>query len=181
MAEIKVSQLPEATQINDDDLIMIVQSGTNKKITKANARFASGDEIYVGDTEPTGEDADSVKLWLSDDDALEPEEEQKDYYSTSEIKTNKIWIDNKPIYRKIIDVGYLPNNTTKAVDTGLTGVVIVQMYGIARNSSNATLTIPEANGGNSIRLVYNASNQVEIGTTYDRSSFYGYVILEYTK
>jgi len=28
----------------------------------------------------------------------------KDIYSTSEIKTNKIWIDNKPIYRKVISI-----------------------------------------------------------------------------
>ena len=31
----------------------------------------------------------------------------QDVYSTSEIKTNKIWIDNKPIYRKVI-VGTTP-------------------------------------------------------------------------
>lgn len=176
--EIKVSELPEASQINDDDLIMIVQSGTNKKITKENCQFASGDEVAVSTTEPSEDE----KLWVDPTNAyVGIDEGNKDYYSTSEVKTNKVWVDGKPIYRKIIDVGYLPNNTTKVVDAGLTGVVIVQMYGIARNSSNATLTIPEANGGNSIRLVYNASNQVEIGTTYDRSSFYGYVILEYTK
>lgn len=34
--EIKVSELPEATQLNDDDIIMIVQNGANKKITKKN-------------------------------------------------------------------------------------------------------------------------------------------------
>ena len=36
MAEIKVSQLPEASEINDNDLLMIVQSNVNKKITNAN-------------------------------------------------------------------------------------------------------------------------------------------------
>lgn len=60
MAEIKVSQLPEASQINDNDLIMIVQGGTNKKITKENCQFASGDEISIGTTEPTGEE----KIWI---------------------------------------------------------------------------------------------------------------------
>ena len=61
MAEIKVSQLPEASEINDADLLMIVQSGTNKKITKANARFASGDEVSIGTTEPSEEE----KLWIN--------------------------------------------------------------------------------------------------------------------
>lgn len=36
MANIKVSELPTATEFNDDDYVMIVQSNTNKKITKEN-------------------------------------------------------------------------------------------------------------------------------------------------
>lgn len=36
MANIKVSQLPTATEFNDDDYVMIVQSNQNKKITKQN-------------------------------------------------------------------------------------------------------------------------------------------------
>lgn len=28
----------------------------------------------------------------------------KDVYSTSEVKTNKIWVDGKPIYRKVIEL-----------------------------------------------------------------------------
>ena len=32
-------------------------------------------------------------------------------YSTSEVKTNKVWIDNKPIYRKVVDLGSLGTQT----------------------------------------------------------------------
>ena len=32
--EVKVSELPIATNVNDDDLVMIVQNGFNKKVTK---------------------------------------------------------------------------------------------------------------------------------------------------
>ena len=34
MANIKISELPEATSVQDDDLLMIIQEGTNKKVTK---------------------------------------------------------------------------------------------------------------------------------------------------
>ena len=34
--EVKVSELPIATNVNDDDLVMIVQSGFNKQVTKSN-------------------------------------------------------------------------------------------------------------------------------------------------
>ena len=101
-------------------------------------------------------------------------------FSTTE-KVVGTWINDKPLYRKVIDVGYLPNNSASTINSGLTNVLIHKMYGTARNVSNSTITLPEANGGNSIRLVFNTSNQVEITTTYDRSAFYGYVVLEYTK
>lgn len=48
---------------------------------------------------------------LTDDEGTD----QKDIYSTSEIKTNKVWIDGKPIYRRIIvksDANYVTNSWT---------------------------------------------------------------------
>lgn len=65
MAEIKVSELNEASQINDNDLLMIVQNGENKKITKENCQFASGDEVAVSTTEPSDEE---LKLWINPND-----------------------------------------------------------------------------------------------------------------
>ena len=43
-------------------------------------------------------------------------------YSTSEIDTGATWIDGKHIYRKTIDFGNLPNNTTKNVAHGISGL-----------------------------------------------------------
>lgn len=34
---------------------------------------------------------------------------EKDVYSTEEIRTNEKWIDGKPIYRKMVDIGILKN------------------------------------------------------------------------
>ena len=66
MANIKISQMPTATNFEDDDYLMIVQSNKNKKITKANMNF--------------------------------------DYaYSSNEIIIGK-WIDDKPLYRKVITI-----------------------------------------------------------------------------
>lgn len=133
MAEIKVSQLPEASEINDADLLMIVQNGTNKKITKANARFASGDEISIGTTEPTEDE----KLWINPEDipsgSLNPitneysVAQDKGYscnytnnantYSTSEVKTDMTWIDGKPIYRKTMNVQASTSTQSFAVST----------------------------------------------------------------
>lgn len=59
MSEIKVSQMQEATNVNDDDYLMIVQNGINKK-TKARNVGTGGN--VAGDTLPVG----SVIEWNSD-------------------------------------------------------------------------------------------------------------------
>ena len=105
MAEIKVSQLPEASEINDNDLIMIVQNNVNKKITKENCKFASGDEVAVSDTEPTGEESESVKLWIN------PEE-------TPSGSLNPITNEYSVATDKGYSCNYLNGNTLYSDNTG---------------------------------------------------------------
>ena len=45
-----------------------------------------------------------------------------DIYYTSEVKTNKKWIDNKPIYRKVITANSLPNNSTMSLSHGISSL-----------------------------------------------------------
>ena len=52
------------------------------------------DKVTEGDFNPVTSNA--VKKAIDD---------IKDVYSTNEIKTNKVWIDGKPIYRKVLDCG----------------------------------------------------------------------------
>lgn len=59
MANIKVSEMPEATAANIDDLIMIIQGDGNKKITEKNLL---GDRVVVSPTEPTGDNR--KKVWF---------------------------------------------------------------------------------------------------------------------
>lgn len=59
MANIKVSEMPETTAANIDDLIMIIQGGGNKKITEKNLL---GDRVVVSPTEPTGDNR--KKVWM---------------------------------------------------------------------------------------------------------------------
>ena len=56
--------------------------------------------------------------------------QKSNIYSTDEIEIGK-WIDNKPIYRKVIDLGVLPDTTVKAVSSGLipTNITITKFYG----------------------------------------------------
>lgn len=102
-------------------------------------------------------------------------------YSASEIKIGTFL--NKPLYRKVIDCGQLPNTTLKDVSTGLSNVIVQNIYGKAYNSGTGnSLPLPYVTIGTAggVMLAFN-SNNVRIQTDTDRSGWTGIVILEYTK
>lgn len=104
-------------------------------------------------------------------------------YSTSEIVIGR-WI-NKPLYRKIINIGNLPNATKKSVSTGITNLdYVTHLYGTAFASSGF-IALNDTYPGDATydtRLFYNKTNgTIDVTTAFDRSSYSGYVIVEYTK
>ena len=107
-----------------------------------------------------------------------------DTYSTTETLTNKVWIDGKPIYRKVVNFGALPNTTTKSVAHGVTGATyFTSVTGIAKNAGAGTyLQIPLAwPDANSPVALWCDSTNVYMRTMVNNSTSSGYVILEYTK
>ena len=114
------------------------------------------------------------------------EEAIGDTYSTGETFTGKYWIDGKKIYRKVINLGNLPNATVQRYSIGLTlsQINIINTYGMARNSDGSALSpIPNARQdlAYSIGIFFDSTDKVGIDTKVDRSSWTGYLILEYTK
>lgn len=100
-------------------------------------------------------------------------------YSTNETIVGK-WINDKPIYRKVIDIGTLPNNSTKNVPTGLTNtdIRLVNIYGICYNSDgNYQAGLNDTYS----RINLTPTNNLNIRTSIDFSAYTGYVILEYIK
>ena len=111
-------------------------------------------------------------------------ETNREIYSLAEQKIGT-WIDGKPLYRKVVDFGYLPNATTKLVSTGASNVdIVTNLRGIGI-SNYGSLSIPLADTSaltNQVALWYDkTTNQIQIKSGVDRSSFYGYVTIEYTK
>lgn len=104
-------------------------------------------------------------------------------YSTNEVKTNKVWSDGKPIYRKTFMFGAMPNASTKTINTNISNLNrTVKLYGMAfRSSDNRAMTIPDSSPGNEISCNIGGSD-INITTTSDRSSFNdSHIIIEYTK
>lgn len=102
-------------------------------------------------------------------------------YSTTE-KVCGTWIDGKPLYRKTIIFGALPNNSIKTVAINISNLKqLVSLSGFARSSINrGGITLPHA-VSNPIALFCDDTN-VAVYTTSDRTDYNNaYIYIEYTK
>ena len=107
-----------------------------------------------------------------------------DTYSTTETLTDKIWYDGKPIWRKIIDFGAMPNATTKQVPHGITGITnIVSVTGIATGTGGDCYPLPRAHQTTQyiVDLFADKTTYVSMGTGFNYSTYTAKITLEYTK
>jgi len=95
------------------------------------------------------------------------------------------WIDNKPIYRKVINFGALPNATQKKINHNISNIDnIVKIDGFTSDGNTFT-SIPLVYKGSD--SAYNAEmvvtrTEIICGASEDRSRYTStYVIIEYTK
>lgn len=104
----------------------------------------------------------------------------KQVYSTRE-QIIGTWIDGRPIYRKIMNVNTMPNNTGLVVNHDISGIDnFISIKGIAISSNGANIPFP---GGSTSGDIIITANKIAftITTTSDRSMCSAYVILEYIK
>lgn len=106
-------------------------------------------------------------------------------YSLSETDTGKIWIDGKPIYRKVINCGALPNNSIKNVTHNITNLSnVIFANGISYSSTTGNY-FPIPYSADSLQAqvkMWVTNTDVSLQTLSDRSNYTTtYIILEYTK
>lgn len=105
-------------------------------------------------------------------------------YSLDEQLTGGTWIDGKPIYRKTVDCGALPNSTKKTVAHGINNIDwVVAIHGTAHADPNIFIPLPFPTSATSyiVQLDCNGTSVV-INTSNDFSLYTkSYVTIEYTK
>lgn len=106
--------------------------------------------------------------------------EPGDAYTEAERQTGRLWVDGKPIFRKVINFGALPNTSAKSVAHGITGVdFILHAYGGAALIAGSPISYPLPNSGTELKT--DAVN-VTVTTTANLAAYLvSYVVLEYTK
>ena len=152
MSDIKVSEMPEATQLNNNDLLMVIQNGTNKKSKIENLGISGIQE----------------KL------------NKVGTYSTEETDTGKKWIDGKSIYRVVLTTSSITSGQTKSVSISSYNFErIVGMKAIGTLVEGSVISIPYIYAGNSITM-YEENQNIRIASTgYNIANVY--ITMEYTK
>ncbi len=109
-------------------------------------------------------------------------------YSTTEQKTGAHWIDGKPIYRKVIDWGDMPSNTTAVSKPhGITNMLdVVKIFGIYKTSlqpSNPQYgCIPIVNPTPEYQTgVWINRTDLTLRSGDNRSNYRAWIVIEYTK
>lgn len=106
-------------------------------------------------------------------------------YSTDE-QVVGTWIDGSPVYEKVVDLGALPNNTTKNVAHGISNLgLIISAVFVAKDTSGQYVFMPHVVANRDYIgyqvSVYATSTNIVIEVGSNRSAYSGYAILRYTK
>ena len=147
--------------------------------------IAAGQRVWVGNKSSyeaakiAGTLPNNAMICITDDS-------NDNSYSTDEKLTGKFWIDGKPIYRKVIDCGVMPNATSKTTAHNISNLgTVVTLYGVGTTtaSNNARVPLPRGSSGGAtdgVDLYVDVAN-VTIRVAVNYTAYTAYVILEYTK
>lgn len=109
----------------------------------------------------------------------------KEIYSTNEVKTNKVWIDGKPIYRIVINMGDIPSNSSKIINHNIKNIdFVTSVSGLGVTSTNH-YNIPfspnEAMFSGLSVSMRASSTEISVSASKVVSGHTIYGIMEYTK
>lgn len=130
------------------------------------------------------------KIYSSDDDVDTYScgyinEKIDDIYSTQETETNKIWINGKPIYRKVVSFNLTDTGTPLSIDTGISDYDFAWINEGSSFMTSGTETLP-------VNWYYSSNewartsfrktdNVIRFASPASLSAFTCYVELNYTK
>ena len=101
-----------------------------------------------------------------------------DVFSTSETITGKTWVDGKPIYRKVVEFGNLPNANSKLIPhnvAGIASIILVRAFSGGAPIPGVGGTVAE------YMTVWADTANIGIWCAGNKSASTAIVVLEYTK
>ena len=109
---------------------------------------------------------------------LVDEEDSYDVYSTEEQVIGR-WIDNKPLYRKVIYIGELPNDTniTVPIDLVSSEIRLTKISGVSHGING----LYQTGLNDKVTRLMLTPNGLNVACSGDFRGMMAYAILEYTK
>ena len=103
-------------------------------------------------------------------------------YSTTEVNTGKVWIDESPIYRKVVSFE-LPNATSKTVAHNIENLgTVVDFRCYNEYNEDSTYAVKQLGiTGSGITLLQIGKTAITITSNSDLSALSAFAIVEYTK
>lgn len=155
--------------INSND-IQVTQTGENIELELVN-QIPTIDST-VSTTSTNGIENQAITNYVKDINV----------YSTNEVDTGKTWIDGKPIYRKVVDCGLLPNNTFKDVSHNISNLdEIININGIINYNNGFYNLFPLYKTSSIAYIDYISTSIFKIKTTQSEGNANLKLIVEYTK
>lgn len=180
-------------QINSTGTTITITTGSTAKYlcvqyfgtddTQTESTILNSIQIEYGSTATTYEPYITPSIYVDNEEIYN--KDNLEQYSTSEIRIGT-WIDGKPLYRKVIVLGSLPNvsiETNTYYNHNISNLnMVTNISGVAYTSNGKySLAIPFREKNDKYISLYVNDTVVTIISNKDYSSYTGYVILEYTK
>ena len=108
-------------------------------------------------------------------------------YNTDEVETGETWIDGKPVYRRVVNIGLLPDNTTKTVTLGLSIDTLIRISGGVKAGAGGFLPLPFVSFDSSsdystwVSIDDNGDLVVTDNAAFGTAGYTGICVIEYTK
>ena len=101
-------------------------------------------------------------------------------YSADETLTQKVWTDGSPIYRKVISLGNLPNNSINNIAHGIGSISAITSLLLIGQQGASFTPFPASGNGAELDYSINQTNVV-IRSNNDFTTYTGILIIEYVK
>lgn len=153
----------------------IKEAGGGYVLPAASAETLGG--VKVGDNLTVEEDGT-----LNAPDPYTPPE-----YDTDETETGETWVDGKPIYRRVVDIGALPDSSTKTITLGLTIDTLISLHGGVKAANAGFLPLPYTTYDGStpyatwVSIDESGDLVVTDNGPFGTAGYTGVCIIEYTK
>lgn len=172
-----------------DTYTITYSNGTTSTFTVTNGQDGDGNE-FIGTTAEwnalTAEQKKAYDTYQLTDDYTEGSGGLPDY-STTEQLTGQKWIDGKPIYSMVVDIGTLPNNGTKIITLGLAIDTLIRLNGGVKAANAGFLSLPfasfDSGGAYSTWLSIDANGDLVVtdNAAFGTAGYTGICVIEYTK